>query len=230
MNSKAAISLSAILVCCGLAAAQSATTPPPVKPAAPAKAPKESVPAKTIEPLTPAPAADAKPVTLKVGDKAPALEIKQWVKGDAVKEFEKGKVYVVEFWATWCGPCRESIPHLTDLAKANKNVAVMGVASSEHKEKDGTDKRLENLKSFVQKQGAKMNYHVGYDPDRAMGKPWMEAAGKNQIPTAFIVGGDGNIAWIGHPMDLEEPLAAAVKATGKVKSDTKSKSKAKSDK
>jgi thiol-disulfide isomerase/thioredoxin len=214
MNSKAALSLSFLLLASGVAMGQGAK--PTVTP------PADSQPMKKVEP-PPASAADEKPVALKVGDKAPAIAVDKWVKGDAVKEFENGKIYVVEFWATWCPPCRESIPHLTDIAKANKRVTVMSIAASEHKESDGTDKRLEKLTSFVQKQGGKMGFNVGYDPERKMGKPWMEAAGQTKIPTAFIVGGDGNIAWIGHPMDLEEPLATAVKATVKEKPESKSK-------
>ena len=68
---------------------------------------------------------------LTVGSKAPKLEVKKFIKGDEVKSFEKGKIYVVELWATWCGPCRTTIPHLTDLQKKHKDVTIIGVAIME---------------------------------------------------------------------------------------------------
>ena len=52
---------------------------------------------------------------LTVGDLAPAIDVTHWVKGKPLKGFEPGHVYVVEFWATWCAPCRAVIPHMSDL-------------------------------------------------------------------------------------------------------------------
>ncbi|MCB0827045.1 MAG: redoxin domain-containing protein [Armatimonadetes bacterium] len=136
-----------------------------------------------------------------VGDPAPALKTGDWVKGRKYDKFEKGKVYVVEFWATWCGPCKTSIPHLTEMAKANKDVKFLGVSVWEEggPNKDGVQK-------FVKDMGATMDYNVAIDTtENTMATTWMEAADQNGIPTAFIIK-DGMVAWIGHPMEMEEPL------------------------
>lgn len=134
---------------------------------------------------------------LKVGDPAPALAVGNWVKGEPVSGLDKGKTYVVEFWATWCGPCIKNIPHLTELQKEYKDVAFIGVAASERG--DDTKSKQEKVEKFVKEKGDEMGYRVAFDGDREMSKDWMQAAGQNGIPCAFIVDGEGKIAFIGHP-------------------------------
>lgn len=154
---------------------------------------------------------------LAVGDDAPKLQVSTWIKGQPVNGIDKGKVYVVEFWATWCGPCRESIPHLTKTQKDNKDVIVIGVASYERKPKSGSDDRKAKLEKFVKDQGDKMNYRVAFETDDKMGSAWMDAAKQEGIPTAFIVGGDGKIAYIGSPHggSFDAALKSAVEASKK---------------
>lgn len=147
---------------------------------------------------------------LTIGDPAPALTVGKWVKGEPVKGFESGKLYVVEFWATWCGPCKESIPHLTEMAKANPEVTFVGASVWEN-----DDAAVE---PFVTQMGDKMDYHIAMDDKStvekgAMAEGWMTAAGQNGIPTAFIVGKEGKIAWIGHPMEMEPVLKQVVAGT-----------------
>jgi thiol-disulfide isomerase/thioredoxin len=153
----------------------------------------------------------ARAQSLGIGDGAPKMEVKEFVKGEPVKAFEPGKNYVVEFWATWCGPCRTSIPHLTELQKKHPDVTFIGVSIWEQDQA--------GVKPFVEQMGDKMNYRVAMDAvpeakdgdqkknlEGAMAKSWMRAAGRNGIPSAFIVNKDGKIAWMGHPMAMDEPL------------------------
>jgi thiol-disulfide isomerase/thioredoxin len=147
--------------------------------------------------------------TLNVGDPAPALPVAKWVKGQPVKQFEKGKVYVVEFWATWCGPCRQTIPHLTKLAEKYKDkVTVIGVSVWERADEEDPNAHIQRVEKFVQEMGDKMNYVVAVDgAEGVIAKTWMEAAGQDGIPTAFVIDQQQRIVWIGHPMDkLDEVL------------------------
>ena len=133
------------------------------------------------------------------GDPAPALSIKSWIKGEPVTSLAKDKTYVVEFWATWCGPCVESIPHLTEVAHKNPDVIFIGVSVWE-------DDTNGSIKKFVDEKGAMMDYRVGYSGNQdGMAKSWMKEAAQNGIPAAFIVK-NGVIQWIGHPMEVEGPL------------------------
>lgn len=53
-----------------------------------------------------------------------------WLQGDPVKKWEKDKVYIFEFWATWCGPCLAAMPHMEHLhqvLKGNPNLQIIGV-------------------------------------------------------------------------------------------------------
>ncbi|MDR3689199.1 MAG: redoxin family protein [Fimbriimonas sp.] len=152
--------------------------------------------------------------TLFVGDPAPPMVIAKWAKGTPVEKLGNGKITVVEFWATWCGPCKQSIPHLTELAKKYSGKATfVGVDSFEHVADDATC--FSKVSKFVEDFGDKMNYNVAIDGNAGtMGKTWMMASGQNGIPTAFVVDKAGKIAWIGHPMmGLDEVVGKVIDGT-----------------
>ncbi len=163
----------------------------------------------------------AKPFKLMIGDKAPELAIDTWVKGEPVTGFEKGKVYIVEFWATWCGPCIASMPHVTELQKEykGKGLTVIGVNIWDEPKnvapfmREGNERR----KAGDELMGYTVAIEKKDNPDNVrngvMSRTWMEAAGRDGIPCAFIVDQQGKVAYIGHPMKIDEPLKAVVSGT-----------------
>jgi thiol-disulfide isomerase/thioredoxin len=149
--------------------------------------------------------------TLKIGDPAPKLQVGKWVQGEPVKEFKAGTAYIVEFWATWCGPCRVSIPHLNELHQKFKDKGLVVIGQ------DCWEKDESLVAPFIQKMSDKMTYRVALDDKQGskagqMAETWMAAAGQGGIPTAFVVDTKGVIAWIGHPMSLDEKLIEQVLA------------------
>jgi thiol-disulfide isomerase/thioredoxin len=144
---------------------------------------------------------------LKHGDAAPPIAITKWVKGEAVdlQKARDQKVVVVEFWATWCGPCRVSIPHLTDLQKKHKKDAVIiGFTRAD------PNNSLEKVESFVKDWGDKMDYTVAFEEEGKTYEAYMTATGQRGIPTAFIIDKAGKLAWFGHPSGMDEPLEQVI--------------------
>lgn len=177
------------------------------------------------------------PELLTIGSKAPPLNIEHWFstgngKFKPVTRFTPGKVYVVEFWATWCAPCVAAMPHLAETqTKYGDKVQIVSIS----------DEDLETIEDFLKgpvrgtkpaaaeaQKGSKDKgataeepkkqtyaqltsvYCLTTDPDGSTNAEYMDAAAQNGIPTSFIVGKTGQVEWIGHPMSLDEPLAAVV--------------------
>lgn len=152
------------------------------------------------KPGAPAPAPAPAVELLGVGSAAPALSGATWVQGDEVKSMdEKGKLYIVECWATWCGPCVQIIPHMNDLHKkyAEKGLVIVGM--------NVWEEGIEKAQKFVKDQGDGMSYRVAYSGGKKspFTTAWLEASKTTGIPTAFAVR-DGKIIFKGHPSGLSE--------------------------
>lgn len=144
-----------------------------------------------------------------IGDNVSQLRVKKWLKGTPVEEFERGKVYVVEFWATWCAPCKASMPHLSAMAKQYKEVNF--IAIDVYEQKTGTT--INQVQAVVNEMGDKMDFPVAAEDSNFMARDWLESAGEFSIPNTYIIDRDGKVAWIGHPDDLDKVLPKVMNST-----------------
>lgn len=141
---------------------------------------------------------NTRPVTLNIGDPAPSLKVNKWLKGMPFQTFEKGRVYVMEFWASWCKPCIAAMPHLSTVARLyGDKLKILGIDVFEKNTPE------EKVKKFVDSMGDRIDYFVATDKDKFMETYWVKASGEG-IPNSIIINADGKVAWIGHPKDLEE--------------------------
>lgn len=147
---------------------------------------------------------------LSIGDLAPPVTIADWVKGTKIDSFQQNKVYVVEFWATWCGPCIESMPHMSDLqAKHGERVHFVGI----------TDESRQQVETFLESpdstgtRGDRIQYTLAIDNNQKTSEDYLLAAGRSGIPCAFIVGKDARIEWVGHPAVIDQPLSDVITDT-----------------
>lgn len=131
---------------------------------------------------------------LSVGDKAPQLQIAAWINGSNL-QIQPDNVYVIEFWATWCGPCKAAIPHLSELQRRYEadGLRIIGISTEDEK----------TVRDFVTSRGDTIAYTIAVDNRKATERLWMQAAGLRGIPASFIVDGRGRIQYIGNPHDAE---------------------------
>lgn len=148
--------------------------------------------------------------TLSVGDPAPKLVVVEYVTGPPVHQFLRGRVYVVDLWATDCPACKKSIPRLTNLQAKYPQIIVIGVSVHEDD--------FDDVKPFVESKGGAMKYRVAVDrvPDGkgaaegVMATTWLDASGRDELPLSFLINQETRIAWVGHPLKLEPTLGEVV--------------------
>lgn len=106
----------------------------------------------------------------------------------------RGRVVVLDFWATWCGPCVASIPHLIEL---HNKYADQGLVIIGH-----TDGSSTNVDAFIKTKSIPYIISIGADIG--------DAYGVSGIPHVFVIDPDGKVAWHGHPASMKENILTAL--------------------
>src|SRR3954471_3110738 len=129
------------------------------------------------------PSAEGASGIAEVGKPAPALSIQtRNGKGNVSLDSLSGKIAVVDFWATWCGPCKKSFPKLEELAKQNAGkVQVVGISGDDSK--DG-------VADWAKAQGA--TFPIAWDDNHAIAKTWKV----EKMPTTYILDGTGTVRFV----------------------------------
>ena len=123
--------------------------------------------------------------------KAPELTVEKWLTS---KPDIKGKFVLIDFWATWCGPCRNAIPKLNELQKQFENDLVVIGISQETKEK---------VKSMTKPE---IEYYSAIDSKATIAT----TLGVKGIPHVILIDPQGIVRWEGYPMLKGHELTADV--------------------
>ena len=119
-------------------------------------------------------------------NKAPDFTLKAINDSNYTLSKMEGKVVLINFWATWCGPCRMEIPEFNELQKSyhERGLNIIGISVSDNK------KQLKNFtKSFA------VDYPLLYGSAKDMNKVMRDYDGVYAVPSSFLIGKNGNIIW-----------------------------------
>lgn len=145
------------------------------------------------------------------GERVPNLSEVRWIRGGPVSNFETGRVYVLEFWSTWCAACVESIDELNRLARRyEKDASFIAIHVWQ---KEAAPKPAAFLEARSSAGKAIVEFPVAEDVEGATATAWLDATQSTGLPTAMIVDRTSRLVWFGHSRDLEGPLKEVVDGT-----------------
>ena len=113
-----------------------------------------------------------------VGDAPPALTLGEWLRGDPIDQFEKGHIYVIDFWATWCGPCRMVAPVVDELAKEYAGRVTFAKLDVDQNPKTASSYGVMSIPTLlIFKEGKPVSQLVGFRPKEELKRSLDEVLG-----------------------------------------------------
>lgn len=136
------------------------------------------------------------------GQQAPPFVVERWINGE---DAPRGRLLLVDFWATWCGPCIAALPRMKQIAGNHRDdICVIGISAETSEAFDRGMRRLDlDPKGF--------NYAIANDPQRRFERPF----GVRGIPHVVVISGDGVVRWQGHPAQLSDEILGQLVAANR---------------
>jgi len=153
----------------------------------------EEQPESSRTEVEPPPAALDVPVGNRVGQLAPDFTLSRLDGGESSLSEFRGRVVILDFWATWCGPCRASMPGLEALRARYQDKGLVLVSVS-------LDRREEDARSYLERRG--YAEFIGLWESLATAKQVALRYGVLGIPRTFVIDRQGIIRYCGHPTRL----------------------------
>ncbi|MGY4431099.1 thiol-disulfide isomerase/thioredoxin [Bradyrhizobium sp. F1.13.1] len=158
---------------------------------------------------------------LRMESPAPPIRVESWVRGEPLTNFKLGTLYIVEFWATWCGGCVVEMPHLAQLQEKYDDSAVEVIAVAASERGSTAEEARTKLDAWLTKNGSNLNFRIAFDYAGKMKKSWLAPSLSSTIPTSFVIDRDGHVAFIGHPMQLYDVFPKIVNGTWRTSDEAK---------
>lgn len=139
-------------------------------------------------------------IGIRIGQRAPDFKLPSLDNEDVSLSDHLGSVVILDFWASWCGPCKLTMPGLEQLAQSMApDVVLLGV-SLDRKKVDASDYlSANNYDAIIALYGS---YTLAYN--------LFQAYGNGGIPKTFVIDREGIIRYVGHPASLSRQVIEAL--------------------
>ncbi|QDW24110.1 redoxin domain-containing protein [Pedobacter sp. KBS0701] len=138
---------------------------------------------------------------LDVGDTISTYPKVEWIKGNAINNFDPSKIYIIDLWATWCKPCIAAMPHFNAMASKFKNRGVVFIAQ------DVMEDDRQKVLDFVKANDKMMGFDVAFGGGKGSDfeQEWIKPAGVSAIPETFVIKGN-KLLWQTSPDMINEAV------------------------
>ncbi|MBY5516253.1 TlpA disulfide reductase family protein [Rhizobium leguminosarum] len=159
--------------------------------------------------------------SLNSGSPAPSINVQHWLRGDPLSNLQLGKIYILDFFSTGCGPCGPALARLAQLQEEYGDMGVEIIAVASREEAATADEARAQVDAWASKWLPNSNNRIAFDYSGEMDEHWMDASLSFGVPQAFVVDRDGSIAFIGDPDELKFILPRVIDGSWRASAEAK---------